>query len=93
MKKSEMMKKNAERAYVMENIIEKVRCELQYDLYEALTDEDGNFVTDEDGNTVYALPVDQRENVTWDFNYLTKAEREAVYLEAISLLENALGKM
>lgn len=93
MKKSEIMKKQAERAYVVESIIERVKSDLKYTLYEAVMDENGEYVKDENGDTVYALPDSQRDDITWDYNYLTKAEREEVYQDCIAHLERMLDKM
>lgn len=93
MKKSEIMKKQAERAYVVESIIERVKSDMKYTLYEAVTDEDGEYVKDENGDTVYALPESQKDDITWEYNYLTKAEREDVYKDVIAHIEKMLEKM
>lgn len=93
MKKSEIMKKQAERAYVVESIIERVKSDMKYTLYEAVMDENGEYVKDENGDTVYALPESQKDDITWEYNYLTKAEREVVYKEVIAHIEKMLEKM
>ena len=93
MKKSEIMKKQAERAYVVESIIERVKSDLKYTLYEAVMDENGEYVKDENGDTLYALPDAQRGDITWEYNYLTKGEREEVYKEVIYHIEKLLEKM
>ena len=93
MKKSEMMKKQAEKAYVIESIISRVESDLKYSLYEPETDENGEYVMNEDGETIYTLPESQRDEVTWEYNYLTKCEREDVYMMVIEYLEKLLDKM
>ena len=93
MKKSEMMKKQAEKAYVIESIISRVESDLKYSLYEPETDENGEYVMNEDGETIYTLPESQRDEVTWEYNYLTKGEREDVYMMVIEYLEKLLDKM
>lgn len=93
MKKSEIMKKQAERAYVVESIIDRVKSDMKYTLYEAVMDENGEYVKDENGDTVYALPESQKDDITWEYNYLTKGEREVVYQEVIAHIEKMLEKM
>lgn len=93
MKKSEIMKKQAERAFVVESIIDRIKRDMNYDIYDQMKDEDGNYVTNEDGEILYELPESKRDEISWGYNYLTKADREEVYLSVISTIEKMLEKM